>query len=53
MSSVATLLHEHANYPEGRTVNYLNVRHSIASWLLTVDHKRIAFSISSLSRSSS
>jgi cytochrome c oxidase subunit 1 len=40
MSSVP-LVHEQPITPEGRTVNYLNVRHSIASWLLTVDHKRI------------
>jgi cytochrome c oxidase subunit I len=40
MSSVP-LVHEQPVTPEGGTVNYLNVRHSIASWLLTVDHKRI------------
>src|SRR4026209_204045 len=40
MSSVP-LVHEQPITPEGGTVNYLNVRHSIASWLLTVDHKRI------------
>ena len=25
-----------------RSVNYLNVEHGVRSWLLTVDHKRIA-----------
>jgi cytochrome c oxidase subunit I len=28
--------------PKGPKVNYLNVSHTIASWLLTKDHKRIA-----------
>ena len=27
---------------ETPTLNYLNVRHGLASWLLTKDHKRIA-----------
>jgi cytochrome c oxidase subunit 1 len=40
MSSVP-LVHEQPLTPEGHTVNYLNVRHTVASWLLTVDHKRI------------
>jgi cytochrome c oxidase subunit 1 len=26
----------------GQSVNYLNVKHGVASWLLTIDHKRIA-----------
>src|SRR5258708_231732 len=26
----------------GPKINYLNVRHTVGSWLLTVDHKRIA-----------
>jgi cytochrome c oxidase subunit I len=39
--STVPLVHEQPVTPEGTTVNYLNVRHSVASWLLTVDHKRI------------
>jgi cytochrome c oxidase subunit I len=39
--STAPLVHEQPVTPEGGQVNYLNVRHTIASWLLTVDHKRI------------
>lgn len=31
--------HDDAN---ARSVNYLNVKHGVASWLLTIDHKRIA-----------
>jgi cytochrome c oxidase subunit 1 len=33
---------EHATHDEGQQFNYLNVDHSIKSWLLTGDHKRIA-----------
>ena len=28
--------------PPPRSVNYLNVRYGVSSWLLTIDHKRIA-----------
>jgi cytochrome c oxidase subunit 1 len=42
--STATLdLHAHdAPVPGAERKNYLNVDHSVKSWLLTVDHKRIA-----------
>jgi cytochrome c oxidase subunit 1 len=33
--------HAESNTPAGSPVNYLSVDHSIGSWLLTVDHKRI------------
>ncbi|MGD0305483.1 MAG: cbb3-type cytochrome c oxidase subunit I [Candidatus Acidiferrales bacterium] len=42
--STATLdIHAHdAPVPPGERKNYLNVDHSVKSWLLTYDHKRIA-----------
>ena len=41
MSTTPVLPVEQAPNPTAH-LNYLNVRHSVASWLLTVDHKRIA-----------
>ena len=41
--STATLdTHAHDAPPSSGRTNYLNVDHSVKSWLLTVDHKRIA-----------
>jgi cytochrome c oxidase subunit I len=40
MSSVP-LVQEQPLTPGAETVNYLNISHTVRSWLLTVDHKRI------------
>jgi len=42
MSSPAITKGELKNQPQNEEVNYLNVEHTISSWLLTGDHKRIA-----------
>jgi cytochrome c oxidase subunit 1 len=41
MSTATADIHAH-DLPADTRTNYLNVDHSVKSWLLTKDHKRIA-----------